>query len=82
MTFSGDYAAEIGQPVVYVTERCVFQRRKRGMELIEVAPGIDIERDILAQMDFEPIVAVPEPWTRASSTRHRWDSNRFCSDWG
>jgi propionate CoA-transferase len=56
VTFSGDYAAETGQPVVYVTERCVFQRSKRGMELIEVAPGIDIERDILAQMDFEPIV--------------------------
>ena len=61
VTFSGDYAAEIGQPVLYVTERCVFQRSKRGMELIEVAPGIDVERDILAQMDFEPIVDNPRP---------------------
>ncbi|HEX3182673.1 MAG TPA: acyl CoA:acetate/3-ketoacid CoA transferase [Beijerinckiaceae bacterium] len=61
VTFSGDYAAEIGQPVLYVTERCVFQRSKRGMELIEVAPGIDFERDILALMDFEPIVDNPRP---------------------
>ena len=49
------------------------------MELIEVAPGIDIERDILAQMDFEPIVDNPKPWTCASSMPRRWDSSRFCS---
>jgi propionate CoA-transferase len=60
VTFSGDYAAEIGQPVLYVTERCVLQRTRRGMELIEVAPGIDIARDILAHMDFEPIVEHPK----------------------
>jgi propionate CoA-transferase len=60
VTFSGDYAAEIGQPVLYVTERCVLKRTARGMELIEVAPGIDIERDILAQMEFEPIVEQPK----------------------
>ena len=59
ITFNGAYAAETGQPVLYVTERCVFRRGKAGMELIEVAPGIDIERDILAQMDFKPIVASP-----------------------
>ena len=56
VTFSGAYAAEIGQPVYYVTERCVFQRTEAGVELIEVAPGIDVERDILAHMDFTPIV--------------------------
>jgi propionate CoA-transferase len=61
VTFSGDYAAEIDQPVLYVTERCVFQRSKHGMELIEVAPGVDVGRDILAQMDFEPIVDSPRP---------------------
>jgi len=44
-----------------VTERCVSQRSKRGMELIEVASGIDVERDILARMDFEPIVDNPRP---------------------
>ena len=42
--------------MLYVTERCVFRRDASGMQLIEVAPGIDIERDILAHMDFRPIV--------------------------
>jgi propionate CoA-transferase len=61
ITFSGDYAAETGQPVLYVTERCVFRRTPTGMELAEVAPGIDIERDILAHMGFNPIVSDPQP---------------------
>ena len=61
ITFSGGFAAERGQPVLFVTERCVFRRTKAGMELVEVAPGIDIERDILAHMDFAPIVGSPAP---------------------
>jgi propionate CoA-transferase len=61
ITFNGAYAAEKGQPVLYVTERCVFRRTQDGMELIEVAPGIDIERDILAHMDFKPIIKNPVP---------------------
>ena len=60
ITFSGAYAAERGQPVLYITERCVFRRGPEGMELAEVAPGIDIERDILAQMGFRPIVRTPD----------------------
>jgi len=59
ITFNGAYAAEKGQSVLYVTERCVFRRTVDGMELVEVAPGIDIDRDILAQMDFMPIVKSP-----------------------
>ncbi|HZW12932.1 MAG TPA: acyl CoA:acetate/3-ketoacid CoA transferase [Noviherbaspirillum sp.] len=59
VTFSGPYAASIGQNVLYVTERCVFKLAPEGLELIEVAPGIDIEKDILAQMDFKPIVNKP-----------------------
>jgi len=55
VTFSGRYAAAKGQRVLYVTERCVFRLGARGLELIEVAPGIDVGRDILAQMEFEPI---------------------------
>jgi len=54
VTFSGAYAAARGQSVLYVTERCVFTLTGDGLELIEVAPGIDIERDILGLMDFKP----------------------------
>ncbi|MBY3102834.1 acyl CoA:acetate/3-ketoacid CoA transferase [Rhizobium laguerreae] len=59
ITFSGEYARERHQPVLAVTERCVFSLTPEGWELIEVAPGIDIERDILAQMKFLPIIRTP-----------------------
>jgi len=59
ITFSGKYAQLRSQPVFYVTERCVFQLRPEGLELIEVAPGIDIERDILAHMGFKPLINDP-----------------------
>ena len=55
-TFSGDYASKRGQPALYVTERCVFELTPEGLELTEVAPGIDIERDILARMAFRPTI--------------------------
>jgi propionate CoA-transferase len=61
VTFNGAHAAQCGREVVYVTERCVFRRTAQGVELTEVAPGVDIERDILAQMDFVPIVREPRP---------------------
>ena len=56
ITFNGSLAAERGQSVLYVTERCVFRRVPEGLELTEIAPGIDIDRDVLAHMDFAPIV--------------------------
>jgi propionate CoA-transferase len=56
VTFAGREAAARGQRVLYVTERCVFELTPRGLALIEVAPGIDVERDILAHMAFTPIV--------------------------
>jgi propionate CoA-transferase len=55
-TFAASEAVRRGQPVLYVTERCVFRLVPDGLELIEVAPGIDIERDILARMEFAPLV--------------------------
>ena len=64
ITFSGSFALERSQPVIYVTERCVFQLTPGGLELIEVARGIDIEKDILAQMDFEPVINKPVPMDR------------------
>jgi propionate CoA-transferase len=60
-TFSGKVAVSRGQPVLYVTERCVFRLCEQGLELIEVAPGVDIERDILPFMDFKPVVNKPVP---------------------
>ncbi len=56
VSFSGELAAETGRPVLYVTERAVFERTPAGMELVEVAPGIDIDRDILAHMEFTPVI--------------------------
>jgi len=60
-TFSGQYAAAAGKPVLYVTERCVFALTPDGLELIEIAPGVDVEQDILRHLAFEPIVrSVPK----------------------
>ena len=64
ITFSGAYAAKKSQPVLYVTERCVFQLTQGRLELIEVAPGIDIDKHILAHMDFKPFINKPMPMDR------------------
>ena len=56
-TFSGEQALKSKQAVIYVTERCVFHLDKKGITLVEIAPGIDLEKDILSQMDFQPVVA-------------------------
>ena len=54
ITFSGHYAIKTGQPVMYITERAVFELRPDGVYLTEVAPGIDIQTQVLDQMDFTP----------------------------
>ena len=58
-TFSGKYATAREQKVLYITERCVFSLCEQGLELIEIAPGVDLARDILAQMDFAPVMRRP-----------------------
>lgn len=59
LTFSAARAKATGQEVVYVTERAVFRLTPAGLELTEVAPGVDIRRDILERMDFAPVVDRP-----------------------
>ena len=59
ITFNGAYAAQLDQRILYVTERCVFTLTNQGLELTEIAPGIDIERDILAHMEFKPVINQP-----------------------
>ncbi len=56
ITFSGKTARRGEQQIYYVTERCVFLLTPEGVELIEIAPGVDLDRDVLARMDFRPIV--------------------------
>jgi propionate CoA-transferase len=57
ITFSGELAAERGQRVQFITERAVLVISKDGLVLTEIAPGVDLERDVLGQMAFRPRVA-------------------------
>ena len=58
-TFSGPQAVKWQQDVLYVTERCVFRLGDAGLELIEIAPGVELQRDILDRMDFMPVIKRP-----------------------
>jgi propionate CoA-transferase len=55
-TFSGPQAAKWGKTVLYITERCVFKLTADGLELTEIAPGVDLQKDILDQMEFKPLM--------------------------
>ena len=75
VTFCADQAIQSGRPVLYITERAVFSLTANGLRLEEVAPGIDIKRDILDQMEFPPTVENMRMMDVACSRTHRWDCN-------
>ena len=57
ITFCGEQALKQGQEVVFITERAVFRLTPQGIVLTEVAPGVDIQKDIISQMGFEPVIS-------------------------
>jgi acyl CoA:acetate/3-ketoacid CoA transferase len=57
ISFSADYAKRHGRTVIYVTERAVFRLVEAGIELFEIADGVDLEQDVLARMAFRPAVS-------------------------
>lgn len=71
ITFNGEYALACGQHVMFITERAVFRLTPAGLLLTEIAPGVDLQRDILALMDFTPQI---DPDCRLM------DPRLFCDD--
>ncbi|MDR0828007.1 MAG: hypothetical protein LBN33_09065 [Desulfovibrio sp.] len=57
VSFSGDYAIQSGQAILFITERAVFALTPKGIMLTEIAPGVDLEKHILAKMEFKPLIA-------------------------
>ncbi|MEM0138044.1 MAG: hypothetical protein QW608_06545 [Thermoplasmata archaeon] len=54
--FSGTTAMKNGKEIIYITERAVFKLSNEGLILLEIAPGIDLEKDIIEKMEFKPII--------------------------
>lgn len=73
ISFSAEVALDQGKKILYVTERAVFELVIEGLKLIEIAPGIELQRDILDQMEFEPILA---------EDIRVMPAGLFCEEWG
>jgi propionate CoA-transferase len=56
ITFSGVYAMKNGQEIMFITERAVFELTPAGLVLKEIAPGVDLQKDVLDKMEFAPVV--------------------------
>ncbi len=69
VSFAANEARKAGREALFVTERAVFRLQEQGIELIEAAPGIDIEQDILKQMQFRPIIGRISPMKIHSRVR-------------
>jgi propionate CoA-transferase len=57
VSYNGEFADQRGQEALYITERAVFRKKDGQLELVEIAPGVDLDRDILSQMDFAPLIS-------------------------
>ena len=57
MSYNGEFADQRGQEALYITERAVFRKKDGQLELIEIAPGIDLDQDVLAQMEIRPLIS-------------------------
>ena len=80
VTFSGRRAAREERTVLYVTERCVFKLEASGLELVEIAPGVDLERDILRHMPFRPVVGDLQPMADAIFRDERMGLQKLISE--
>lgn len=57
VSYNGEFADQRGQEVLYITERAVFRKKAGQLELIEIAPGVDLDKDVLEQMEIRPLIS-------------------------
>jgi propionate CoA-transferase len=76
ITFGAQMANDNGQNITYITERCVFKLGPDGLVLTEVAPGVDLQRDILNLLPFTPTVDDPRPMDPSLFIPGRMDLRR------
>lgn len=80
ITFSGELARERGQEILFVTERAVFRLGEKAIELVEVAPRVDLERDVLGQMAFEPEINIVKEMSEALFSSESIEEGMLCSN--